>query len=61
MHVKCRYFSQKNLATGGGGTTLQMPLTVRRRLAPVGPKAEKKADQELVVEYTTVATTTRKT
>ena len=29
MHIKCRYFSRKNLATGEGGGTPQMPLTVK--------------------------------
>ena len=28
MHIKCRYFSRKNLATGGVEPPPQMPLTV---------------------------------
>ena len=34
MYIKCRYFSQKNLATGGGGEPPQMPLTVNVFLLP---------------------------
>ena len=29
MHIKCRYFSRKNLATGGVEPPPQMPLTVK--------------------------------
>ena len=36
-------------------------MNFSKRLAPVRPKAGEKADQILVVEYTTVATITRKT
>ena len=36
-------------------------MNFMKRLAPVGPEAGKKADSKIVVEYTTVATITRKT
>ena len=29
MHIKCRYFLRKNLATGGVEPPPQMPLTVK--------------------------------
>ena len=32
MHIKCRYFSRKNLATGGVGPPPQMPLTVKENI-----------------------------
>ena len=32
MHIKCRYFSRKNLATGGEEPPPQMPLTVKKKI-----------------------------
>ena len=32
MHIKCRYFSRKHLATGGVEPPPQMPLTVNEAM-----------------------------
>ena len=45
MHTKCRYFSRKNLATGGVEPTPQMPLTVKGVVqTPDASKLSKRAD-----------------
>ena len=41
MHIKCRYFSRKNLATGGVEPPPQMPLTVNNQSGDRGATGQK--------------------